>query len=197
MCPRARSGSGQAGARKLERWTRGAILRRMKVTALEIQQKEFARSFRGLDPAEVRAFLDTVAAQVEELARENIDLREELKRREERIADLEGQKKLVQETLVTAQRLTEELQAQARKEAENIIAEAELRAEILLQQANERLADVMGQITEMKRQRALFATQLRQAAEAQLALLDSIGKEPARIEEATVAHLPRAAGAED
>lgn len=169
----------------------------MKVTALEIQQKEFARTFRGLDPAEVRAFLDTVAAQVEELSREAIDLREELKRREERITDLAGRQKLVEDTLLTAQRLSDDLREQARKEAENIVAEAELRAEILLQQANERLADVMGQITEMKRQRSLFASQLRQAAEAQLDLLDSIAREPARIEDTPVAHLPRAAGAED
>jgi len=168
----------------------------MKVTALEVQQKEFATTFRGLARDEVRAFLDRIAAQLEELAHENITLREDLKRRDERIAELEAREKLLEQTLVSAQRTADDLKVQARKEAENIVAEAELRGEIIVQQANERLVDVVGQITEMKRQRALFAAQLKQAAEAQLALLDAMDKEPAAVD-ASAGRLPRAANAED
>jgi len=168
----------------------------MKVSALDVRQKEFERRFRGLDEAQVRAFLEEVAAELEALNRENIELREELARREERIAELAGRQKLVEDTLLTAQRLSDQLAEQARREAENIVAEAELQGERIVQQANERLAEVIGQINEMKRQRTLFASQLRQAAEAQLALLDSIAIEAPRTGADNIKRLPRAAGEE-
>ncbi len=168
----------------------------MKVTAREIQQKEFATAMRGLAREEVRAFLDQVAAQVEELAAENIALREDLKRRDDRITELAAREKLLEQTLVSAQRTADDMKTQAHKEAENIVAEAELRAEIIVQQANERLVDVVGQITEMKRQRALFAAQIKAAAEAQLSVLEAMSKEPAAVGD-HVARLPRAANAEE
>lgn len=166
----------------------------MKVTALEIQQKQFRRVFRGLDPQEVRSFLDQVAASTEEAAAEIIRLHEELRRKEERIAELTSREKLIEETLLTAQRLSDELEKQARKEAELILADAERRGEEVVQQANERLVGILGQIAEMKRQRALFESQLRQAAEAQLRLLDLLASDPAPIEAAKTTDPQRAAG---
>lgn len=192
--PKTPSHDDRPTARKLAQSTSAVRLAAMKVTALEIQQKQFRRVFRGLDPQEVRSFLDQVAASTEEAAAEIIRLHEELRRKEERIAELTSREKLIEETLLTAQRLSDELEKQARKEAELILADAERRGEEVVQQANERLVGILGQIAEMKRQRALFESQLRQAAEAQLRLLDLLASDPAPIEAAKTTDPQRAAG---
>ena len=65
----------------------------MKVTALEIRQRAFALRFRGYNPTEVDTFLELVAGQAEDLAKENARLREALARQEgdsQRLREGEG-----------------------------------------------------------------------------------------------------------
>ncbi len=57
----------------------------MKITPLDIRQKQFPRKLRGLDPKEVRAFLELVEGDLEELVRENMQLKDDLKKRGQRI----------------------------------------------------------------------------------------------------------------
>ena len=42
------------------------------LTPLEIAQREFRRCFRGLDPVEVRNFLEGIAEQLQGLLKESI-----------------------------------------------------------------------------------------------------------------------------
>ena len=44
----------------------------VKLTSLDIRKQEFKRVFRGLDPDEVSAFLETVADAFETLNRERL-----------------------------------------------------------------------------------------------------------------------------
>ena len=48
----------------------------MKITPLDIQQREFKGRFRGYDREEVQAFLRSVSQTVEEMFKENIALKE-------------------------------------------------------------------------------------------------------------------------
>ena len=56
----------------------------MNITPLDITQREFRRRLRGWDPAEVKAFLEGVADELELLVKEAAV-------RDERIQKLEGQ----------------------------------------------------------------------------------------------------------
>jgi cell division initiation protein len=49
------------------------------ITPLDIKKHEFSTRFKGFDPDEVRALLETVARDFEELSRQNIQLSERLK----------------------------------------------------------------------------------------------------------------------
>ncbi|MEF9437346.1 MAG: DivIVA domain-containing protein [Candidatus Mariimomonas ferrooxydans] len=51
----------------------------MRITPLDIQQKQFPTKFRGFDEEEVDSFLELVREEMEELLRENASLREEAK----------------------------------------------------------------------------------------------------------------------
>jgi cell division initiation protein len=145
----------------------------MRITPLDVQHKRFARAFRGYDRQEVEAFLSLVATELAELVRENMALREEAQRKDEVIADHRGRERVLQETLVTAQKASEEIRESARKEAEIAISEAELQAEKIVQGAHQRFLRIVDDIQEARRQRLQFEAGLRSLVESHLKLLDA------------------------
>ena len=145
----------------------------MKITALDIRQKQFQASFRGHDRKEVEAFLDLLASEFEEVVKENIGLKEELRRQQQKIDEYREREKTLQETMVTAQRISEDIKAASKKEAELTIAEAELQGERIVADANRKLVQIVDDINELKRQRAQFEAQLKSVIDAHLKLLDT------------------------
>lgn len=144
----------------------------MRITPLDIQQQRFRTVWRGLDKAEVDAFLNTVAAEFEALVREVNDAREELRRQKRVIDEFKERENALKETMITAQRVTDEIQRAAKKEGDIIIGRAELEAERIVEQAQERLTELLREIGELKRQRALFLSQLRGLIQTHDKLLD-------------------------
>jgi cell division initiation protein len=126
------------------------------MSATDIRQQQFQqRYFRGFDQQEVDAFLEEVADDFEELARENALLKEQLVVLEERSRGIEGREKTLQETLVTTQKIAEEFKENSRREAELVIREAHLRAEKFMQDAREehtRLTAEVGSLRRVRRQ---------------------------------------------
>src|SRR5690242_15793705 len=159
----------------------------MNVTPLDITQKQFARVFRGLDPEEVEAFLALVAAEFETLVKDNLSLREDVKRKTDELAEHKGRERALQETLVAAQRASEEIRDAARKEAEITISDAELQAEKIVQGAHVRFLRIVDEINELKRQRIQFETNVRTLVESHVKLLDAF-REPSR--EEAVQYIP-------
>ena len=126
----------------------------MRMTATDIRQQQFAvRLFRGFDPQEVDAFLEEMADDVEELARENALLKEQLVSLEEKSRGVEGREKTLQETLVTTQKIAEEFKENARREAELVLREAHLRAEKSMQDAREDHAKLTAEVGGLRRLR--------------------------------------------
>jgi cell division initiation protein len=145
----------------------------MKITPLDIRQKRFAAALRGLDRREVEAFQELLAAEFEEVVRENIQLKEELKRSQLQLEQHVERERTLQETMVTAQRISEELRSAAKKEADIIVAEAELQAERIVRDAHQRLIGIVSDVNELKRQRAQFEAQVRVVVESHLKLLET------------------------
>ena len=147
----------------------------MKITALDITHRRFAKALRGYDAEEVHGFLAEVAEAVEELARENQQLRDEVASRDEELTELRSRERVLQETLITAQRACEDLRDNARKEAELMVAEAELQAERIVQGAHGRFQRIVDDIGELKRQRIQLAAQIRSVLRAHEKLVEAFG----------------------
>ncbi|MCA2980795.1 MAG: DivIVA domain-containing protein [Myxococcaceae bacterium] len=145
----------------------------MKMTPLDIRQKRFAVTLRGYAQKEVEGFLELTAAEFEEVVRENISLKDELKRTQARLETHLEREKTLQETMVTAQRISEDVKAQARKEAELKVADAELQAEKIVAAAHGRVVDLKGEIGELKRQKLQFESQVEQVLDAHRKLLET------------------------
>jgi cell division initiation protein len=146
----------------------------MKLTPLDIQQQRFRSVFWGYDPKEVDAFLDVVANELEELIRGNNGLRDELQRREVELQQHRERERNLKETMMTATRITEDIKQNARKEAEIVIAQAENQAEQIIQNAHTRLARVIEELDELKRQKSQFEETLRSVIQTHAKLLDSM-----------------------
>ena len=151
----------------------------MNITPLDITQREFRRRLRGCDPAEVKAFLEGIADEMELLVKEAAVRDERIQKLEGQVATYQEREEALRKTLYSAQRLTEQLKETARREAEVIRKEAELQAEKLLEQAHRQVGELQAQIADLKRQKQQFEAKLRAALKIHLDLLEGRGEKAA------------------
>jgi len=129
----------------------------MKISPIDIQQQQFkVKTWRGLDPDDVDAFLQTVASEMEGLIRENSELKEEQARHNNEMRNMAEKEKDLREAMLSAQRVIEEMKHNAQKEAALIVGEAELKAERIVADAERRLGDLKTRIEDIHRQRIQF-----------------------------------------
>jgi cell division initiation protein len=161
----------------------------VKITPLDVDQQQFHRVFRGCDPEEVHRFLDLVSREMEELIRENNQLKEELRRRDAQLAEYRQHEAQLREALVSAGRMTDDIKESARKEAALITADAELRAEKIVAAAQEKLVRLTDEANDLRLQRARLLSELRTILQGHQRLLDTLENlEP------VAAEAPRRAG---
>lgn len=145
----------------------------MRITPMDIRQQQFTvRMFRGFDVQEVDTFLEDLAEDYETLLKENQLLKEQLQALEERARGLEDRERILQETIVTTQRVTEEMKENARREAALLVREAELQAEKTVEAARTSEASVQTEIAALKRMRRQLAEALRSTVEMYQRLID-------------------------
>jgi cell division initiation protein len=144
----------------------------MNITPLDIQQQQFkGKMLGGLDPNDVDAFLQMVAAEMESLIRENTELKEQAKKISLHLEELSQREATLRDTMLAAQKVTEEMKANAQKEAHLIISEAELRGERIVAEAENRLLQLNSQIHEVRRLKLQLETNLKSVLEAHLKML--------------------------
>lgn len=134
-----------------------------ELTPIDITQREFQRRFRGLDPVEVKTFLEGVAEELQRLLMENASKDEQIQKLEIRLHTYEQRENQLKEALLSVQRMTDDIKEKSRKEADLILKDAEIKAEKLLERAHLSLAQLQGRVADLKRQKALFESRIRGA----------------------------------
>jgi len=148
----------------------------MKLTPIDIQQQQFRSTVWGFDAKEVDGFLDQVAVAFEELIREVNAIKAQIQDKEAQLEQHREREKALKETMITATRIANEVKQSAQKEAEIIIAGAESQAEGIIQNAHTRLARVMDDISELKRQKVQFEAGLRSIVGAHSKMLEAMAE---------------------
>lgn len=133
----------------------------MKITPLDIQQKNFGVKFRGFDVKEVNSFLDLLTREFETLIKENNYLKEELAKKEAKILDFKKKETTLKDTLMNAQQIVENLKGNAQKEAELIIKEAELKADSLIKDSHKEIANLKKELNDLKKQKVLYLEKIK------------------------------------
>ncbi len=144
----------------------------MRITPLDIQQKQFPVKFRGFDEEEVDAFLELVREEMEELLRDNSTLREESKKLEKMLKEYRNIETTLRDTLIATQQMVDEYKNNAKKEAELIRKETELRGEEMLREAQEQVVKIHEDIADLKGIRRHFKEELRRLIESHLRMLE-------------------------
>lgn len=144
----------------------------MRITPLDIQQKQFPMKFRGFDVEEVLAFLEVIRDEMEDLLRENATLKESVSRIESQIKEYRNMESTLRETLMTAQQMVEEYKTNARKEAELLLREAELKSDSMFKEAQEKVIKIHEDIVDLKGIRRHFKEELKRLIESHMRMLD-------------------------
>jgi len=144
----------------------------MRITPLDIQQKQFPMKFRGFDVEEVYAFLEIVREEMEDLLRENASLKEQVHRAENQIKEYRDMETTLRETLMTAQQMVEEYKTNARKEAELLIREAEVKADGVMKEAQDKVVKIHEDIVDLKGIRRHFKEELKRLIEGHMRMLE-------------------------
>jgi cell division initiation protein len=144
----------------------------MRITPLDIQQKQFSSRLKGFDMDEVDSFLELIREEMEELLRENANLREEARRYEKQLKEYKNIESTLRDTLVSTQQMVEEFRTSAKKDAEVIRKEAELKAEEIIREAQEKAVKIHEDITDLKGVRRHFKEELRRLIESHLSMME-------------------------
>lgn len=144
----------------------------MRITPLDIQQKQFPMKLRGFDVEEVYAFLEVIREEMEDLLRENANLKESIQRLDNQMKGYKDMETTLRETLLTAQQMVEDYKMNARKEAELVVKESELRAEALLKEAQEKVIKIHEDIVDLKGIRRHFKEEVKRLVESHLRMLE-------------------------
>ena len=144
----------------------------MRITPLDIQQKQFPVKFRGFDAEEVDSFLELIREEMEELFRDNASLREDNKRLDKQLKDYKNIETTLKDTLIATQQMTEDYKSTAKKDAELIIKEAELKADEIIKGAQEKVIKIHEDIADLKGIRRHFKEEIRRLIESHIRMLE-------------------------
>ena len=115
----------------------------MKITPLEIRQKEFEKKLRGYDKDEVAAFLLSLSNEWERVLDENKELSIKLQQAEKEVEKLREVESSLFKTLKTAEDTGANLIDQANKAAELHMKETQMKAEALMSEAKSKAKGMM------------------------------------------------------
>lgn len=115
----------------------------MKITPLEIRQKEFEKKLRGYDKDEVTAFLLSLSNEWERLLDTNKELTIKLQHAEKEVSKLREVESSLYKTLKTAEDTGANLIDQSNKAAELHMKETQMRAEGLMNEAKSKAKGMM------------------------------------------------------
>lgn len=141
------------------------------LTPLDIQNKEFKRTFSGYSMQEVDEFLNLVIDGYEKLYKENMDCKDRITKLEESVNQYKNIENTLQSTLVVAQSAGEQIQKNAEEKAANIVADANNKAKEIVANSFEEVKKLEYRYEELKRGIDVYTAKMTALLESQLGLL--------------------------
>lgn len=149
----------------------------MKITSMDITNKDFKRSMRGYNCDEVDEFLDKISEDYETLYKENSSLREKISTLDERVSHFNKMESTIQNTLVLAQNAAEQAKMSAEKESDLIIRNANDTAQKILDKAHNDVININDEYERVKQEFTKFRNKYRNFMKSQLEMFDDMEKD--------------------
>lgn len=149
----------------------------MRLTAMDINNKEFRRAMRGYNPDDVDEFLDKIAEDYEVLYKENSTLKEKVVAMNERLEHYGKIETTIQNTLLLAQNAAEQAKVTAQKEAELLIKSSNDTAQKILDKAHNDVMSINEEYDVVKQEFVKFRAKFRNFMKAQMETFDDLEKD--------------------
>ena len=149
----------------------------MKLTPMDINNKEFKRGIRGYNPDEVDEFLDEVVENYEELYKENSRLKESVTRLKDKVEHYERLEATIQNTLLLAQNAAEQAKESSQREADLIVNNANETAQKILDEAHNDVIGINDEYERVKEEFIKFRAKFRGFMNTQLQTFDELEKD--------------------
>ena len=149
----------------------------MKLTPMDINNKEFKRGIRGYNPDEFDEFLDEVVENYEELYKENSRLKETVTRLKDKVDHYERLEATIQNTLLLAQNAAEQAKESSQKEADLIVNNANETAQKILDKAHSDVIGINDEYERVKEEFIKFRAKFRGFMNTQLQTFDELEKD--------------------
>ena len=149
----------------------------MKLTPMDINNKEFKKGLRGYNPEEVDEFLDEIVDNYEELFKENTHLKEKVQNLNEKVEHYAQIESTIQNTLLLAQNAAEQAKNSARREAELLVKNANEDAQKLMDRAHNDVIEINDEYERVKQEFIKFRAKYRNFMNTQLETFDDLEKD--------------------
>lgn len=149
----------------------------MKLTPVDISNKEFKKGIRGYAVEEVQEFLEEVVESYERVYKENISLKESLSRVNEKLEHYEKLEATIQNTLLLAQNAADQAKESSEKQAELIIGNANETAQRILDKAHNDVVAINDEYERVKEEFIKFRAKFRGFMNTQLQTFDELEKD--------------------
>ncbi|MGI6484990.1 MAG: DivIVA domain-containing protein [Thermoanaerobacterales bacterium] len=145
----------------------------MEFTPIEIQKKEFKKSFRGYNEDEVRDYLYQVSQSFESTYKENQELKEQIAMLNDDLKHYRDMESTLKNAIVMAEKTAEDVRKNAQKERDVIIKDAMLKAKELVEKSKQKCRLFNEQSEELRKQFLLFKMRFVNFLESQLDFVNS------------------------
>ncbi len=149
----------------------------MKLTPMDISNKEFKKGFRGYDSDEVDEFINDVIENYEELYKENSRLKENLSRVNEKLEHYVKIENTIQNTLLLAQNAAEQARETSQKESDMILKNANEAAKRIIDKAHNDVVSINDEYEKVKQEFIKFRAKFRNFMNAQTETFDELEKD--------------------
>lgn len=157
----------------------------MRLSPENIKRQEFKSSFKGFDKEEVQAFLEKLADDIDELQKENEELKVKFEEVNKQLSEFKKLEKNIQGTLAKAQESSSRSVESAKKKTNLIIQEAELKAQKILEKARQNANDVRNSLVQLREERNFIVSKLTAIINSQAHLLEIKVEDEVREKEPT------------
>ena len=146
----------------------------MKLSPLDIYNKEFNKTTFGYNVKQVKEFLDEAGMAYERLLKDLNQLQDENERMKEKLNNYRETEERLEKVMLTVEETAKKQLNQARKEAELIIKKAQFKAEQIEKEAEEKIQDKYRAFQELKENKELFRIRFKTLLETHLQRLEEV-----------------------
>ncbi|MGL4730996.1 MAG: DivIVA domain-containing protein [Clostridium sp.] len=149
----------------------------MKLTAMDINNKEFKKGMRGYSVDEVDEFLEKIAEDYEAVYKENTMLKEKIAVFQDKLEHYSKIESTIQSTLLLAQNAAEQAKVTAENEATLIVKNANETAKKILDKAHNDVLQINDDFDKTKQEFLKFRTKFRNFMTSQIEMFETLEKD--------------------